>query len=83
MASAVLLGVADIDALTVSMAALAASATQVSLAAVAIVVGIGAATVWKLIIAMALGSSAFRRRSAPGLIALVVAAGIGLWLAVR
>lgn len=83
MVSGVLLGVADIDALTVSMAALAASATMVPLAAGAIMAGIAAATVLKLILALVLGSNAFRRSSAPGLAALASAAGLGLWLALR
>lgn len=83
MLTAVLLGVADIDALTVSMAALAASATMVPLAARAIVAGIAAATVLKLILALALGSNPFRRRSTPGLAALAATACLGLWLALR
>lgn len=83
MVTGILLGVADIDALTVSMAALAASATMVPLAAGAMVAGVVAATVFKLILALVLGSNAFRRRSAPGLVALASAAGLGLWLAIR
>jgi uncharacterized membrane protein (DUF4010 family) len=79
--SAVIVGVSDMDALTVSMARLADSPTSVALAARALGVGALASTLFKLGLALALGSGPFRRRAAAGLAALAVACGLGLWLA--
>jgi uncharacterized membrane protein (DUF4010 family) len=79
--SAALLGLSDVDALTISMARLVSSGTAAALVAGALTVGIFANTVVKLAIALALGRGTFRRLSAAGLalIAAALAAG-GVWL---
>jgi uncharacterized membrane protein (DUF4010 family) len=79
LASAALLGLTDMDALTLSMCGLAAGAGA-GLAAEAIAVGILSNTVLKLGIAAAVGATPFRRWTVPGLAALAVAVGVGLWV---
>jgi uncharacterized membrane protein (DUF4010 family) len=83
LASAAFLGATDMDALTLSMCALAAGPDGAGLAAQAIAVGILSNTLLKLGVALALGSNAFRRRAAPGLAALALALALGLWIAGR
>jgi uncharacterized membrane protein (DUF4010 family) len=73
------LGLADVDALTASMARPEANLVPV-IAARAIAIGILANTTLKLIVAVALGAAAYRRRAVLGLASL--AAGIVLGLAV-
>jgi uncharacterized membrane protein (DUF4010 family) len=79
LSSAALLGLTDMDALTYSMARLG-SAGDAPLAARAIAVGIVANTAMKLMLVLSLGSPAFRRAAAPGLLALAVAVATGLAL---
>jgi uncharacterized membrane protein (DUF4010 family) len=75
---AAILGLTDMDALTVSMAQLGASAA--SIASKAIVIGIISNTVLKLGLALGLGTGPLRRVTALGLVAMGAAAGLGLWL---
>jgi uncharacterized membrane protein (DUF4010 family) len=75
---AALLGLTDMDALTVSMARLGASAATI--ASEAIVIGILSNTVLKLALALVLGTAPLRRVVLVGLPAIGVAAGLGLWL---
>ena len=79
LSSAAVLGLTDVDALTYSMSRLG-SAGAVPLAARAIAVGILANTALKLILVVSLGSPAFRRAAAPGLLALGAALATGLAL---
>ncbi len=79
LASSALLGLTDMDALTLSMSRLAAD-EGVRLAATAMAVGVLANTVLKLSVVMALGAGVFRRRAAMGLLALGAASVIGLLL---
>lgn len=79
LASAGILGLTDMDALTFSMARLGTEAAIVSLAARAIAIGILANTVLKLGVTLVFGTAAFRRTASWGLIALGAATGIGLW----
>jgi uncharacterized membrane protein (DUF4010 family) len=81
LGSAVLLGISDMDALTLSMAKLADSPASVALAAQALGIGALASTLFKLGLVLALGSGPFRRRAAAGLAGLAVACSLGLWLA--
>lgn len=81
MGSAVIVGISDMDALTLSMTRLADSPASVALAARALGVGALASTLFKLGLALALGSGPFRRRVAVGLAALGTACALGLWLA--
>jgi uncharacterized membrane protein (DUF4010 family) len=76
LSSAALLGLTDVDALTFSMSRLGSA----PLAARAIAVGILANTALKLILVLTLGSPAFRRTAAPGLLALGCAVATGLVL---
>lgn len=78
--SAALIGLTDVDALTVSMARLGTSVDMVGLAARGIAVGILANTALKLTLTVVLGSGGFRWRAAAGLLALGVAVAGGLWL---
>ena len=81
LASAAFLGATDMDALTLSMCALAAGPDGAGLAAQAIAVGILTNTLLKLGLTLALGSNAFRQRAAPGLVGLTLAMVLGLWIA--
>jgi hypothetical protein len=79
LGSAAVLGLTDTDALTYSMSRLG-SAGAAPLAARAIAVGILANTALKLMLVLSLGSPAFRRAAAPGLLALGAAVATGLAL---
>lgn len=72
LASAALLGLTDMDALTLSMNRLGTRTGELALAARAIAVGIAANSLLKLTMALVLGSPSFRRVAAPGLLALLL-----------
>ena len=78
-ATAVALGLTDVDALTVAMSR-PSQPIAASLAARAIAVGILTNTVFKLSMAQVLGTPVFRRGTAIGLAAIGVAIGLMLWL---
>lgn len=80
LTSAAVLGLTDVDALTLAMSRLGTTPALVETAARAILVGIVANTVLKLAIALALGTPRFRRVAAPGLVALGAVGGVTLWL---
>lgn len=80
LASATLLGLTNMDTLTFAMNQLGTATGAVQLAAAAIAMGILANTGLKLGIGLALGSRAFQRTFAPGLVALAAASGAGLWI---
>lgn len=80
-ASAVALGLTDMDALTYSMAKLGTSPDAIALGAVGIAIGILSNTAFKLGLALAVGVGPFRRVAASGLLALGAASCLGLWLA--
>lgn len=69
--SAALLGLTDMDALTLSMNKVGRADGMVPLAAQAIAVGVSANAVLKLVVALALGSGRYRGRAAAGLVALL------------
>ncbi|HEX4933671.1 MAG TPA: DUF4010 domain-containing protein [Gemmatimonadaceae bacterium] len=75
LVSAALLGLTDMDALTLSMNRMGRAPEFVPLAAQAIAVGVSANAVLKLTMAMALGAGHYRLRSALGLVALL---GVGV-----
>lgn len=79
--TAAVLGLTDMDALTLSMVRLGADATLRHLAATAIAVGLLSNTLLKLALTVVLGSPAFRKRASLGLIALAVASVVGLMIA--
>jgi uncharacterized membrane protein (DUF4010 family) len=80
LASAALLGFADVDALTFSMTRLGGGAEATALGAAAIAIGILSNTVLKLAFAVFLGRGEFRWMAALGLVALGAASCLGLWL---
>ncbi|HVA57046.1 MAG: DUF4010 domain-containing protein [Gemmatimonadaceae bacterium] len=83
LTSAAVLGLTDVDALTVSMCRSVANGTSSVLAAQGITIGILANTVLKFGVAMGLGSSKFRRAVAPGFAMLAGAVVLGFWLGGR
>ena len=83
ISSAVVLGLTDMDALTVSMNHLASSPETVLLAAKAIAIGVLTNTVFKAGVAAVVGTGRFRWLAVAGLGALAAAAGLGLWIGAR
>jgi uncharacterized membrane protein (DUF4010 family) len=80
LASAAVLGLTDVDALTFSMSSMGTAPNLVQLAARAIAIGILANTALKIGLAVTLGGSAYRWRTAIGLLALGASLGVGLWI---
>ena len=78
--SAAVLGLTDVDALTVSMAQRASASTSAAVAARALTVGILANTMVKTTIALAVGRGGYRVRTGIGLGLLAVA--LGAWLVI-
>ena len=78
LGSAAVLGLVDMDALTVSMSQLTQTGTAAELAARAIVVGILANTVVKLTIALVIGRGVYRVITAIGLVLIGAALAVGL-----
>lgn len=77
-ASAGVLGLTDVDALTISMAERASTGTAVEVASAALVLGILANTVVKTTIALVVGRGAYRTLATLGLAAMAVS--LGAWL---
>lgn len=77
---AALLGLTDMDALTVSMARLATDGGTIRLAAEAIMLGMLSNTVLKFTVAVTLGTTQFRRLAGAGLVYLGVATLLALLL---
>ena len=72
------LGLTDVDALTISMARRVASDISLETAALAIAVGVLSNTVLKLTVALFFGSAGFRRVAGGALFGMVLAAGASL-----
>jgi len=83
LTSAGLLGLTDMDALTLSMTRLAAEAGMLQLAALAVAIGTLSNTLLKLTVVVTVGQGAFRRRAGLSLLLLAVASGVGLWIGTR
>jgi uncharacterized membrane protein (DUF4010 family) len=81
LASAAIIGLADLDALTLAMNRLGTTTGAMQLAAQAIAIGVIANTVLKLALGLTIGTPVFKRAIAAGLVALGVASAAGLWLA--
>lgn len=79
IASAAILGLTDMDALTLSMNRV--GETQLALAARAIAVGVMANGILKATLAAALGTGRYRRLAVSGLLAMVAASAVALWFA--
>lgn len=80
LGTATVLGLTDVDALTISMARHVAPALSVETAALAIAVGVLSNTALKLTVALFFGSPGFRRVAGAALFGMVVAAGASLML---
>ena len=83
ISSAVVLGLTDMDALTVSMNHLGSSAEMVALAAKAIAIGVVANTVFKASLATVVGGGRFRWVALAGFALLGAASVLGLWIGAR
>jgi uncharacterized membrane protein (DUF4010 family) len=80
LGTATVLGLTDVDALTISMARQVAPTTSFETAALAIAVGVLSNTVLKLMVALFFGSPGFRRVAGATLFGMAVAAGAALML---
>lgn len=80
LASSALLGLTDMDALTLSMTRLAADPSHLRTAATAMAIGVLANTCLKLSVVLVLGRGGFRWRAGLTLLALLLASAAGLWL---
>ena len=81
LASAALLGLTNVDALTFAMSRLGTTPATLALAAKAIAVGLVATTVWKGLIGVAVGAPRFRPMIAVGAVVLAGAIAGGFLLA--
>jgi len=79
--SAVLLGLADVDALTLSMSKAATTqSAPANAAAFALLVGVLTNTIVKLSLALVIGRGAYRWRAVLGLAGMAIALGVALYL---
>jgi uncharacterized membrane protein (DUF4010 family) len=78
LASGAVLGLTDVDALTISMARSTGSGIAAAVAAEAIAIGILSNSVLKLLLAAMIGAPAFRRRAVPALTVMLVAIAAGI-----
>jgi len=78
--SGAVLGLTDVDALTISMARIGGTALDPAVAARAIAIGILSNTVMKAVLAIALGRAGFRLLAAAGLLVMAVACAVSLAL---
>ncbi len=83
LTSAAIVGITDIDALTLAMAKLGRAPESLALAAQGIGIGLLASTLLRLGIALTLGAGVFRRKVGVGLAAFPAAVGLGIWIATR
>lgn len=81
VATSAIVGLTDLDALTLSLARSAVDAEAVPIAAFALAAGILSNTVLKLIVAIVVGRGWFRTVTVAGLGAISVALGVALWVA--
>lgn len=83
LTSGAILGLTDVDALTISMSKVAGQSDQLPIAAAATAVGILVNTLLKLALAISLGSPEFRRLAAVGLMPLAAGSAISLFVLLR
>lgn len=79
VASAAVLGLTDVDALTMSMAKAAALPATANPAALALAVGCAANTIFKGLIVLVLGQGAYRRWAGLAFLLLLVVAAVTIW----
>ncbi|MEP7363726.1 MAG: DUF4010 domain-containing protein [Acidobacteriota bacterium] len=80
LTSAAVLGLTDVDALTISMVKSAQTGSAVATAAKAIAIGMVANTLFKGAVAVVLGKGSFRVWTVVGLLVLAVVSGAALWV---
>lgn len=80
LASAALLGLADTDALSISLASSVTQGADPAVAALAVAIGAISNTAVKLGIVLGIGSGSFRLRAGLGLAAIGLVAGAAAWL---
>lgn len=80
VATSALVGLTDLDALTLSLARSTVEAGALPTAAVALVAGVLSNTVLKLTVAVVVGRGGFRILTAGGLAAIALTTGAALWL---
>ena len=80
LAAAALLGLTDMDALTFGMNRLAETPVLILTAARALALGVTVNSAFKTGLAIAFGSSRYRRVVVPGLLVLTAAGAVGFWL---
>jgi uncharacterized membrane protein (DUF4010 family) len=78
---AALVGLTDVDALTLSMSRLASEPGMLAIATQALVTGIVSNTVLKSSLALVLGSGPYRRQVVPALLGLGLVGAAGWWIA--
>lgn len=83
LTSAAIVGITDMDALTLAMAKLGSDPESLALAAQGIGIGLLASTLLRLGIAVAVGWGPFRRKVGIGLAGFAAAIGLGIWIAQR
>lgn len=83
LASGAVLGLTDVDALTISMARTAEDPTALLVAAQAIAIGVLSNTLFKMAIAAIVGRGGVRTIAAGGLLLGAVASSASLWLLLR
>lgn len=76
--SGAVLGLTDVDALTISMARTTATGVSLETAALAVAIGLLSNTVLKLGVALLLGSGRFRRLASGGLVAMAAASAASI-----
>lgn len=81
VATSAVVGLTDLDALTLSLARSTAEGEAIPIAASALVVGVLSNTVLKLLVAVVVGRGWFRALTAGGLAAIALALGAALWVA--
>lgn len=79
LGTAALLGLTDMDALTLSMARLAADASQLHIAALAVGIGVLANTLLKSVVILTLGGHGFRQRAFAALMLMGIVGAAALW----
>jgi uncharacterized membrane protein (DUF4010 family) len=80
LTSAAVLGLTDVDAITLSMSRLAADDSAAQLAARAIAIGVLSNTLLKLAFTLVFGCAPLRRVASTGLAALALGSAAGLWI---
>jgi uncharacterized membrane protein (DUF4010 family) len=82
LASSGLLGLTDMDALTLSLSRQAAQPELIPLAALGMGIGVASNTLLKLGVVLTVGAGTFRRRAGAALALLLAAALLGLWIGI-